>query len=182
MVRKFLKRLLLGKGLSENDLSKITISKIREGGGFVGKDVDILSSNIDLGEPYLIHIGDNVTITGSRVLTHDASLKRVIGYTKTGSVFIGNNVFIGVGSIILPDTRIGDNVVIGAGTVVAKDIPSNCVVVGNPLRVLCSYEEYLEKIRNNMEKYPVVDLYPKDIMNNDYYIDLLVSKGKGFIL
>ena len=51
-------------------------------------------------------------------------------------VHIGNNCWIGAGSIILPGVTIGDNTVIGAGSVVTKDIPANVVAVGNPCRVL----------------------------------------------
>ena len=53
-------------------------------------------------------------------------------------VSIGNNVWIGGGVTILPGVKIGDNVTIGAGSVVTKDIPSNCVAVGNPCKVLKS--------------------------------------------
>jgi len=53
-------------------------------------------------------------------------------------VSIGNNVWIGGGVTILPGVKIGDNVTIGAGSVVTKDIPSNCVAVGNPCKVVKS--------------------------------------------
>ena len=49
---------------------------------------------------------------------------------------IGNNVWIGAGTVVLPGITIGDNTVIGAGSVVTKDIPANVVAVGNPCRVL----------------------------------------------
>lgn len=51
-------------------------------------------------------------------------------------VHIGDNVWIGAGSVILPGVRIGENTVIGAGSIVTKDIPANVVAVGNPCRVL----------------------------------------------
>lgn len=51
-------------------------------------------------------------------------------------VHIGNNVWIGANSVVLPGVTIGDNTVIGAGSVVTKDIPANVVAVGNPCRVL----------------------------------------------
>lgn len=49
-------------------------------------------------------------------------------------VFIGNNVWIGAGAIIMPGVKIGDNSVIGAGSVVTRDIPENCVAYGNPCK------------------------------------------------
>lgn len=51
--------------------------------------------------PYLVAIGNNVTLTGVRVLTHDASTKKELGYTKVGRVTIGDNVFVGAGFITL---------------------------------------------------------------------------------
>lgn len=56
--------------------------------------------------------------------------------TTTAPVIIGDNVWIGGGSIIVPGVTIGDNVVIGAGSVVTKDIPSNTIAYGNPCRVV----------------------------------------------
>ena len=52
--------------------------------------------------------------------------------TQTAPVFIGNNVWIGGGVIIMPGVTIGDNVVIGGGSVVTKNIPSNVIAYGNP--------------------------------------------------
>ncbi|MEG1972948.1 MAG: sugar O-acetyltransferase [Oscillospiraceae bacterium] len=56
--------------------------------------------------------------------------------TQTAPVIIGNNVWIGGGSIILPGVTIGDNAVVGAGSVVTRDIPSNVIAYGNPCRVI----------------------------------------------
>jgi len=54
----------------------------------------------------------------------------------TAPVTIGKNVWIGGGSIILPGVTIGDNTTIGAGSVVTKSIPSNCLAVGNPCKIV----------------------------------------------
>lgn len=51
-------------------------------------------------------------------------------------VFIGERCSIGTGSIIVGGVRIGDEVIVGAGSVVVKDVPSNCIVAGNPARVI----------------------------------------------
>ena len=77
-----------------------------------------------------------MTLTGVQILAHDVSTKRNLGYTKIGKVSIGNDVFIGRGTIILPNVRIGNNVVIGAGSIVTSDIPDNSIAVGNPCRVI----------------------------------------------
>ena len=51
-------------------------------------------------------------------------------------ITIGDNVWLGGGAIVLPGVAIGDNSVIGAGAVVTRDVPANCVAVGNPARVV----------------------------------------------
>ena len=53
-------------------------------------------------------------------------------------VSIGDNVWIGANAIILPGVAIGNNCIIGAGSVVTKSFPSNCIIVGNPAKILSS--------------------------------------------
>lgn len=96
--------------------------------------------------PWLISIGDNVTISFKvTILTHDASTNKAVLGTKIGLVRIGNNCFIGEGPTILCGVNIGDNVIIGAGSVVTKSILSNSVVAGAPAKVIMSYDEWVEK-------------------------------------
>ena len=65
----------------------------------------------------------------------DASLRdQGLEYAKP--IKIGNSVWIGAGAIVLPGVTIGDRVVIGAGAVVNRDLPDDCVAVGNPARVI----------------------------------------------
>lgn len=101
---------------------------------------------IDTTHCYHITIGDNVTL-GPRVhiLAHDASTAMFLGKTRAANVTIGNQVFVGASAIILPGVHIGNRVIIGAGSVVTKDIPDNSVAVGNPAKVVCSLDAYLEK-------------------------------------
>ncbi|MEY8324118.1 acyltransferase [Lachnospiraceae bacterium 54-11] len=142
-----------------NRKKKNEIEELRKRGVTIGKNTDILDSLIDKGHGYLIDIGDNVTITGSTLLAHDASTKKHLGYTKVGKIKIGNNVFIGYGSIILPNVTIGDNVIVGAGSVVRKDIPCNSVVMGNPATVVCTFSEYIMANKKRMKKVPVYNTY-----------------------
>ncbi len=51
-------------------------------------------------------------------------------------VTLGRNVWIGGGAILLPGVTVGDNAVVGAGSVVTRDVPANCLAVGNPARVI----------------------------------------------
>lgn len=110
---------------------------------------------IDTEYCWLITIGDDVTIVaGSYILAHDASTFRHLNYSRIGKVTIGNKVYIGAGSIILPGVTIGDNSIIGTGSVVTSDIPSRSVAVGNPARVIGTLDEFLARKREEMQIRP----------------------------
>lgn len=104
-------------------------------------------------EPFMIELGDNVHITGEcQFLTHDGSTlifrKEVPRLEVTKPISIGNDVFIGYRTIILPGVKIGNRCVIGAGSIVNRDIPDNSVAVGNPCKVVKSSDELLEKLKS----------------------------------
>lgn len=106
---------------------------------YLGKQV-YANFNLTLVDDTTIRIGDyvmiapNVTIATASHPIEPELRKRVGQFNRP--VTIGNNVWIGAGSVILPGVTIGDNTVIGAGSVVTKDIPANVVAVGNPCRVM----------------------------------------------
>ena len=133
-----------------------TTEKLISMGMTVGKNFKRLNGVIlDPGHCWLIEIGDNVTLAPRvHVLCHDASTKQFLDYTKIGRVTIGDNVFIGAESVILPGVTVGNNVIIGANSTVTHDIPENSVAVGSPARVICSLDEYLAKERVRMETAP----------------------------
>ena len=94
-------------------------------------------------------IGNNVGFgAGSKVISANHSHTNHSKHTKTPPITIGNNVFIGANSVLLPGIKIGDNVVIGAGSIVSKNIPSNSVSVGNPCKVIKENAAYEEDIYN----------------------------------
>lgn len=110
---------------------------------------------IDPFHCWLVQIGDNVTLAPRvHILAHDASTKLCTGYTRIGRVTIGNNVFVGASSIILPGVIIGDNVVIGAGSVITKDIPDNSIAVGNPAKVVKKFDDYSLKQKEFFKTVP----------------------------
>jgi acetyltransferase-like isoleucine patch superfamily enzyme len=84
-----------------------------------------------------IIIGDNVQIGPSVSIisaNHDFSDFNI--HLPSDPVRIGNNVWIGSNSVILPGVKIGNNVVIGAGSIVTKGIPDNSIAFGNPCKVI----------------------------------------------
>jgi acetyltransferase-like isoleucine patch superfamily enzyme len=92
-----------------------------------------------------IIIGNNVGFgAGTSLISANHNHNDHSIHDECGPIVIGNNVFVGTNSVILPGVKIGDNVVIGAGSIVAKDIPSNSIAVGNPCKVIKQKEPYIE--------------------------------------
>ena len=99
-----------------------------KGRAFIGANV-----TFDGIHPEMITIGNGATIThGTCILTHFYSVKDNTYYL--GNVNIGDNVFIGMNTLIVNAVNIGDNAVIGAGSIVNCDIPANEVWAGNPAK------------------------------------------------
>ena len=115
----------------------------------------IIRSNVVIRHPELVVLGNNVCINefvhiwggggveiGSDTLvashcvitsqTHSINKSLFRNTPECRPVIIGQNVWIGSGSIVLPGVRIGNNSVVGAGSVVTKDVPENCIVAGVP--------------------------------------------------
>ncbi len=135
---------------------EFTTEKLVSMGMTVGENFNRLNGVIlDPGHCWLLTIGNNVTMAPRvHILCHDASTKQFLGYTKIGRVTIGDNVFIGAGTVVLPGVTIGSNVVIGANSTITKDVPDNSVVTGSPAKVICSLNTYLEKEKARMAEAP----------------------------
>ncbi len=141
--------------------SEVFIRHLRKKGCLIGKGTYFFAPEktyIDTKNGIFIKIGNYCKITkGVEILAHDYSysvLRRVYHSIpkKASMTIIGNNVFIGINSIILSGSEIGDNVIIGAGSVVSGKIPSNEVWGGNPVRFICTLEDYYNKCQRNFEK------------------------------
>jgi acetyltransferase-like isoleucine patch superfamily enzyme len=100
-------------------------------------------------EPWLIEIGDHVSMTNPLFITHDGGIwvfrNQYPEIELFGKIKIGNNVFIGSEALILLNTEIGDNSIIAARAVVKGTFEPNSVLAGVPARRICSVDEYFEK-------------------------------------
>lgn len=171
IIKKIYRRIMY----KEKRSSESYIKFLRDKGILIGENCrffDPISNIIDIQNPYMITIGDNVKITSKVIiLTHDYSWS-VLSNLKgemlggVGKVNIGNNVFVGMGTIILKNTEIGDNVIIGAGSIVSGKIESNSVYAGNPARKIMDIEKFYEKrkarqIREAMELVKQIEMREK---------------------
>lgn len=159
-------RLLYELCYEYSDWNVMIIEELRNKGLIIGQNVNIIDCSIDPLFGWLISIGNHVTLTHTTILAHDASTKIPLGKTKVGKVSIGDYVFVGY-STILPNIRLGNKVIVGAGTVVSKDVPDNSVVVGNPMRIIGTYDDYIEKHKENMKSGIVYDVIPNNLTWED---------------
>ena len=143
------------------------IKKLVKKGLVLGKKVEIIETFFfDPSHCFLISIGDNSTICPNvRLIAHDASTKKYLGYTKIGRIDIKENCFIGDSVIVFPNVTIGANSIIGAGSIVTRDIAPNSVAIGNPARVISDVDTYIRKIESISKQ--------KKIFNEDYFIENL---------
>jgi acetyltransferase-like isoleucine patch superfamily enzyme len=116
----------------------------------IGMDCRILS-DIVTTEPWLISIGDRVTIsTRVSFTTHDGTgwlRKDEKGRRyRYAPISVGSDVFVGTGTIIMPGVRIGDKCVVGAGSVVTRSVPDGTVVAGNPARPISTWDSLYERL------------------------------------
>lgn len=143
--------------LREKADSKSFIAFLRKRGVKIGNNCYIPEPSsvlIDMTDPWLVSIGDNVTFThGVTLLTHDYGWS-VIKKSEShkGAIFgsqapvkIGDNVFVGVNAVITSGVTIGSNVIIGAGSIVTHDCESDGVYVGCPACRIMSVDEYIAK-------------------------------------
>lgn len=129
--------------------AKLLGVKFGDGCKFIGDPIALFGS-----EPWAVEIGDRVELTnGVQIITHDGALwvlrkleHKFASADIIKKVIIGDNVFVGVNTVILPGVTVGSNVIIGAGSVVTHDISDNSVAVGAPARVIKSINQYAQNI------------------------------------
>jgi acetyltransferase-like isoleucine patch superfamily enzyme len=121
----------------------------RKLGAQVGEGCSIIPRSLGT-EPYLVKIGNRVTIAGDVLfVTHDGGAwvlrDEIPDIQVFGPIIIEDNCVIGHASILCPNIRIGKNSIVGAGSVVISDVPENTIVMGVPARPIGSVEKYKEK-------------------------------------
>lgn len=147
--------------------SEAYVKYLRKNGAEIGNNTTFINPKntvVDEQKLEFIKIGHDCCITsGVVILAHDWSysiLARVYNDApgKQRITSIGNNVFIGMNSIILMGANIEDNVIIGAGSVVSGRIEKNSVYAGNPARKICSLEEHYQRLQRTFEESTLITI------------------------
>lgn len=90
-----------------------------------------------------INLGNNVFFgPGVGLISSGHCKEDYYHFEKTGPIVIGDDVWVGMNSVILPGVNIGNNVIIGAGSVVTHNIKSDSIAVGNPCKVIKKKSTY----------------------------------------
>jgi len=151
---KRLRHSIYRKRLS-NNWYKNAILMSRFHGFSIGKNCSF-NRSVNFGsEPYLIRIGEFVRISSNvKFVNHDGAIHVMRQlhnkkYDIITPIKVGDNVFIGTDSIILPGVEIGNNCIIGAGSIVTRNTEPNSVYAGIPAKRISSVDDYYNK---NKEK------------------------------
>lgn len=184
MLRKIVRRFRNAKRYNS---SESYINYLRSKGVKIGENTYFFSpetTSIDPRKSFLIEIGSYCKITsGVTILAHDYSrsvVRKRDGINIGGSAptVIGDNCFIGIKATILMGSKIGNNCIIGACSLVHGEFPDDCVIAGNPARVICSIEEYKEKRLKRIEK-EAVDCV-RQTLKNTGKLPTIKQMGDGF--
>lgn len=123
------------------------------------------------GEPHLISFKSNISVaTGVLFITHDVmhhvfnNIEVNSTYINYGCIEIGNNVFIGANSLILPNVKVGDNCIIAAGSIVNKNVAEGTIVGGNPAKKIGDFNTLFLK----RKQYKIIT----GIMTNEELADI----------
>jgi maltose O-acetyltransferase len=152
-----IKKMWYGYRGNEEAVLKLKIEQFKEMGGKCGEKFKFYCGMPV--EPYLVEIGNNVTIAGGTLLlTHDNSVIKcnMDATDYFGKITVGDECFVGMNSILLPGVVLGKRTIVGAGSVVTKSFTQgNVVIAGNPARVICSVETFRNKKKDivvNLDK------------------------------
>ncbi|MFZ4456088.1 MAG: acyltransferase [Bacteroidales bacterium] len=125
---------------------------LKKQGVKVGTGCFISPCNVMANEGYLIEIGNYVRIAQNvKFFTHGGIYPFQVKYNNPhldhfGKIKIGDYVSIGEGTRLMPGVVIGNDVIIGAGSVITKSIPDNCMVAGNPAKIIGKTDEFYKKV------------------------------------
>ena len=136
-------------------LRRDPVRYFRSQGAEIGEGVEIFGANLFTfgSEPYLVSIGNQVTISHSvDFITHDGGLRvaraRYPGAYLYGRIHVADRCFVGAHCVLLPGAKVGAGTVIGSGSIVSGEIPPGVVAVGAPARPVKSVDDYVQAKRH----------------------------------
>jgi len=156
---------------------------LRRRGMHIGQGVNMPASTfVDTSHCFLIRIGDWCGFGEDCViLAHDGQFDEFLDAGRIGRVIIHDHSHIGARSIVLAGVEIGPRTLVGAGSVVTRSLPPDTVCAGNPAKVICSLEEYLDRHREAMKARPCFPYgkYDIDVLSPERRAELVAAVAEG---
>jgi maltose O-acetyltransferase len=126
------------------------VDALRRAGVTVGRGCNIYGLNYDRDLPGLVSIGDDCILAGDvTILAHDVAPAIWFRKSKLARTRVLDRCFIGQRAILLAGVTVGPDAIVGAGAVVSQDVAPRTVVAGNPAKLVCTLDEYLERQRKD---------------------------------
>ena len=166
--------------ISGKDPMEYRLERYRIAGAKIGGGVQSLFSYL-FQRTVSDSVGNHTTIsTGVKFCTHDNSIIKVSenGTDLVGPIEVGENCFIGMGTILLPGVTIADNCIVAAGSVVTKScLEKGMIIGGNPAHIIGTTAQFLEKNKNHVFDFSGENMQRKKalILSNE---DKWIRKGK----
>jgi maltose O-acetyltransferase len=156
---------------------------LRAQGMHIGEDVWLPASTwIDVAHCHLISIGDHTGFGEEcMILAHDAQMDEYLDATRVGRVRVHESCHVGARCVLLPGVEIGPRTIVGASSVISRSLPPDSVCAGNPAKVVCSLEEYLERHRERLRELPrfAYDLYDVRSLTPERRAELAAAVAGG---
>lgn len=137
--------------LLRKDYQKVRVDRYKKMGVKIGDGCRIFTDLL-FSEPYLVSIGNNVTISNNvNLLTHDNSIIKFCDNATdvVGKITLGDNYFIGANVVILPGVTLAEGTIVGAGSVVTKScLEKNQILAGNPAKIISDTTKIKNKYHN----------------------------------
>ena len=144
-ILKKIRNNLLEKIALNNPVNTIRVKCHRLRGVTIGKGVMLgMGCTLDHAFPEYITLEDNTALAGNvYIICHSNPYKHFEGrlLSYVAPVIIKKGAWIGVNATILPGVTVGENSVVSAGAVVSQNVPDNCIVAGNPAKVIKTFKE-----------------------------------------
>ncbi len=159
MKNRILKLILRALGQSGHIDGLSHAAALKAEGRIIMGEYCSISPRAVITDPDYVRMGDNARLSDCFLFGHDGSINMVnrmmnTAFDAVGKIIIGNNVFIGHGAIVLPDTTIGDDTIIGAGSVLKGNIEGGYVYAGSPLRRIRPMPQHVLSLSRRDQQLP----------------------------